>query len=152
MVEFEGYERRIAKINKVLAEYGLKDLDEAKALCDSKGVDVAKLVKGIQPIAFENAVWAYTLGAALAIKKGVNLHLKRLKCWVSACKLFVCRVLLPINVKLVWDTVIWLLCCSVKKVNASASWQVMNPLLLRKVLSVLPVQQTKSVRNLCALF
>ena len=72
MVEFEGYERRIAKINKVLAEYGLKDLDEAKALCDSKGVDVAKLVKGIQPIAFENAVWAYTLGAALAIKKGVK--------------------------------------------------------------------------------
>jgi len=72
MVEFEGYERRIAKINKVLAENGLKDLEEAKALCDSKGVDVAKLVKGIQPIAFENAVWAYTLGAALAIKKGVK--------------------------------------------------------------------------------
>ncbi|MBR6411626.1 MAG: GGGtGRT protein, partial [Alphaproteobacteria bacterium] len=72
MVEFEGYERRINKINKVLAEYGLKDLEEAKALCDSKGVDVAKLVKGIQPIAFENAVWAYTLGAALAIKKGVK--------------------------------------------------------------------------------
>ena len=72
MVEFEGYERRIAKINKVLAEYGLKDLEEAKALCDSKGVDVSKLVKGIQPIAFENAVWAYTLGAAIAIKKGVK--------------------------------------------------------------------------------
>ena len=72
MVEFEGYERRIDKINKVLAENGLKDLEEAKALCDSKGVDVAKLVKGIQPIAFENAVWAYTLGAALAIKKGVK--------------------------------------------------------------------------------
>ena len=72
MVEFESYERRIDKINKVLAENGLKDLEEAKALCDSKGVDVAKLVKGIQPIAFENAVWAYTLGAALAIKKGVK--------------------------------------------------------------------------------
>ncbi|MBQ7413038.1 MAG: GGGtGRT protein [Alphaproteobacteria bacterium] len=72
MVEFEGYERRIAKINNVLAENGLKDLEEAKALCESKGIDVAKLVKGIQPIAFENAVWAYTLGAALAIKKGVK--------------------------------------------------------------------------------
>lgn len=72
MVEFEGKERRIAKINKVLAEYGLKDLEEAKSLCDAKGIDVAKLVKGIQPIAFENAVWAYTLGAALAIKKGVK--------------------------------------------------------------------------------
>ena len=72
MVEFEGKERRIEKINKVLAEYGLKDLKEAKALCDSKGIDVAKLVKGIQPIAFENAVWAYTMGAALAIKTGVK--------------------------------------------------------------------------------
>lgn len=72
MVEFEGKERRIEKINKVLAEYGLKDLEEAKTLCDSKGIDVAKLVKGIQPIAFENAVWAYTMGAALAIKTGVK--------------------------------------------------------------------------------
>lgn len=72
MVEFEGYERRINQINKVLAENGLKDLEEAKAICDEKGVDVAKLVKGIQPIAFENAVWAYTLGAALAIKQGVK--------------------------------------------------------------------------------
>lgn len=72
MVEFEGKERRIAKINAVLAENGIKDLDEAKAICDAKGVDVAKLVKGIQPIAFENAVWAYTLGAALAIKQGVT--------------------------------------------------------------------------------
>ena len=72
MVEFEGYERRIDKINKVLAENGLKDLEEARALCEAKGIDVAKLVKGIQPIAFENAVWAYTLGAALAIKKGVK--------------------------------------------------------------------------------
>ena len=80
MVEFEGYERRIDKINKVLAEYGLKDLEEAKALCDSKGVDVAKLVKGIQPIAFENAVWAYTLGAALAIKKGVKQASEISKC------------------------------------------------------------------------
>ena len=72
MVEFEGYERRIDKINKVLAENGLSSLEEAKTLCESKGIDVAKLVKGIQPIAFENAVWAYTLGAALAIKKGVK--------------------------------------------------------------------------------
>ncbi len=72
MVEFEGKERRIEKINAVLAQYGLADLEEAKALCDSKNIDVAKLVKGIQPIAFENAVWAYTLGAALAIKAGVK--------------------------------------------------------------------------------
>lgn len=72
MIEFEGKERRIDKINAVLAEYGIRDLEQAKALCDEKGVDVAKIVKGIQPIAFENAVWAYTMGAALAIKKGIK--------------------------------------------------------------------------------
>ncbi len=72
MQQFEGFERRIDKINGVLAQYGLKDLDEAKAICASKGIDVEKLVKGIQPIAFENAVWAYTLGAAIAIKQGAK--------------------------------------------------------------------------------
>ena len=72
MQKFEGYERRIAQIEKVLAEYGMTSLDEAKALCDSKGIDVEKIVKGIQPIAFENAVWAYTLGCAIALKTGVK--------------------------------------------------------------------------------
>ncbi len=72
VVEFEGKERRIEKINAVLAENGIKDLEEAKSICDEKGVDVSKLVKGIQPIAFENAVWAYTIGAAIAIKKGIK--------------------------------------------------------------------------------
>lgn len=68
-IRFEGYERRIDNINEVCAKYGLKDLEEAKALAESKGIDVESLVKGIQPIAFENAVWAYTLGVAIALKK-----------------------------------------------------------------------------------
>ncbi len=67
---FEGYERRIDKINKVCAEYGFKSIEEAGEFCKSKGIDVAAIVKGIQPIAFDNAVWAYTLGAAIAMKKG----------------------------------------------------------------------------------
>jgi len=70
MATFEGYERRIDKINGVLAEYGFESLEAARELCLSKGVDVDAIVKGIQPIAFENAVWAYTLGAAIAIKQG----------------------------------------------------------------------------------
>ncbi len=69
-VTFESYERRIDKINKTLAEYGIKDLEDARAICLSKGVDAESIVRGIQPIAFENAVWAYTVGAAIAIKKG----------------------------------------------------------------------------------
>ena len=69
-ITFEGYDRRIAKITKCLSEYGIKDLEDAKAICASKGIDVEAIVKGVQPIAFENAVWAYTVGAAIAIKKG----------------------------------------------------------------------------------
>lgn len=69
-VTFEGYERRIDKINKCLAEYGIKDLEDAKRICDEKGINVEGIVKGVQPIAFDNAVWAYTVGAAIAVKKG----------------------------------------------------------------------------------
>jgi len=71
-VKFEGKERRIAKIEKCLAEYGLSSLEEARDLCLSKGIDVDAIVKGVQPIAFENASWAYTLGAAVAIKSGAT--------------------------------------------------------------------------------
>lgn len=72
MIEFEGQNRREAKINEALAKYGMKSLEEAKSICDSKGINVEETVKGIQPIAFENAVWAYTLGCAIAIKKGTK--------------------------------------------------------------------------------
>ena len=72
MVTFEGYERRIEKINSVLKENGISSLEEAKEICTQKGIDVEAIVKGIQPIAFENAVWAYTVGAAIAIKSGVK--------------------------------------------------------------------------------
>ncbi len=69
-VTFEGYERRIDKINGVLAQYGIKDLEDARAICLEKGVDCDAIVRGVQPICFENAVWAYTVGCAIAIKKG----------------------------------------------------------------------------------
>ena len=71
-VMFEGKERRIAKIEQCLAEYGLASLEEARALCQEKGFDPYKIVKDVQPIAFENASWAYTLGSAIALKKGVT--------------------------------------------------------------------------------
>ena len=71
-VIFEGKERRIEKIKACMAEYGIKDLEEARQICLDKGIDVDAIVKGVQPIAFENASWAYTLGAAIAIKSGVR--------------------------------------------------------------------------------
>ena len=70
MALFEGYERRIEQINPVLAQYGLGSLEAARKLCEDHGVDVYTIVKGIQPIAFENVCWAYILGSAMAIKKG----------------------------------------------------------------------------------
>ena len=72
MANFEGYERRIAQIEPVLAKYGFKTLDEAKQFCLDNGVDAESIVRGVQPIAFENAVWAYTLGCAIALKEGVK--------------------------------------------------------------------------------
>ena len=72
MATFEGYERRIDKINAALAQYGIESLEAADALLKDKGIDVRSIVLGIQPIAFENAVWAYTLGAAIAVKKDVK--------------------------------------------------------------------------------
>ena len=70
MALFESYDRRINQIIPVLEKYGMKSPEDAGEVCRKYGVDVGKIVKGIQPICFENAVWAYTLGAAIAIKKG----------------------------------------------------------------------------------
>ena len=67
---FESYERRIDQITPVLEKYGIKDLQEAKEICLEKGFNPYDIVKGVQPICFENACWAYTLGAAIAIKQG----------------------------------------------------------------------------------
>ena len=72
MATFEGYERRIGKIEKVLHEYGFTSLDEVNDMLLKKGIDVGAIVRSIQPIAFENAVWAYTLGAGIAVKKGIT--------------------------------------------------------------------------------
>ncbi len=71
-VSFEGYERRIDKINGVLAEKGIASLEGAEKICLDKGVNPREIVHGVQSIAFENAGWAYTLGCAIAIKKGVK--------------------------------------------------------------------------------
>lgn len=70
MALFESYERRIDQVVLVLNKYGISSPEEARAICEEKGIDVFGIVKGIQPIAFENACWAYAVGAAIAIKKG----------------------------------------------------------------------------------
>ena len=71
MALFESYERRIEKINSVLSQYGIKSVEECRELCQAAGFDPYEIVKGIQPICFENACWAYCVGAAIALKKNV---------------------------------------------------------------------------------
>ena len=72
MALFENYERRIDKINGVLAQYGISSVEECREICKAKGFDPYEIVKGIQPICFENACWAYCVGAAIALKKNVQ--------------------------------------------------------------------------------
>ena len=72
MALFESYERRIDKINSVLAQYGISSVEECRDICTAAGFDPYEIVKGIQPICFENACWAYCMGAAIALKKGVK--------------------------------------------------------------------------------
>ncbi len=73
MALFESYERRINQINETLNKNGISSLEEAEKICKDKGIDVIDIVKGIQPICFENAGWAYLVGAAIAIKKGITV-------------------------------------------------------------------------------
>ncbi len=77
---FESYDRRINQINKVLNDNGISSLEEARKICEGKGVDVYSIVKGIQPICFENACWAYIVGGAIAIKRGVTTASEIAKC------------------------------------------------------------------------
>jgi len=72
MIAFENRERRIEKITKVLAEYGISSVEECKEICDKAGINPFDMVKSVQPIAFDDAGWAYTVGAAIALKKGVK--------------------------------------------------------------------------------
>ena len=72
MALFESYERRIDKINSVLSQYGISSVEECRDICKAAGFDPYEIVKGIQPICFENACWAYCVGAAIALKKGVK--------------------------------------------------------------------------------
>ena len=72
MALFESYERRIDKINSVLSQYGISSVEECRDICKAAGFDPYDIVKGIQPICFENACWAYCVGAAIALKKGVK--------------------------------------------------------------------------------
>ena len=134
MANFEGYARRIEKINAFLAEKGIKDLDEARDICLSKGEDVSAIVRGIQPIAFENAVWAYTLGAANAIKSGVKTAAEAAEKIGEASRPSASPAPSLTSAKSASATATSLRCCCAKRRNASASSPDTNPSRRRKAL------------------
>ena len=96
MALFESYERRIDQINKVLNSYGIASIEEAEKITKDAGLDVYNQIKGIQPICFENACWAYTVGAAI---KDAEKLLRLLQLSVKVCRHSVSQVLLLIPVK-----------------------------------------------------
>ena len=99
MALFESYERREKQILAVLKEYGMNSIEEAAEVTKAAGLDVYKMVEGIQPICFENAKWAYTVGAAIAIKKGCKKAAMQQQLSVKVFSLSVSRVLLQTSVK-----------------------------------------------------
>ena len=150
MALFESYERRIDKINAVLNSYGIASLEEAEKITKDAGLDVYAQVKGIQPICFENACWAYTVGAAIAIKKGCRKAADAAAAIGEGLQAFC----IPGSVA---DT---------RKVGLGHgnlgkmlleedtlhSWQDMSPLQPQRALSVSQRKRIKSARNLFVLF
>ncbi len=93
-VKFESQDRRIKQIIAALNENGIKDIEEANAICEAAGLDPYKTCEETQPICFENAKWAYVVGSAIALKKGCKKTLPKLpKLSVSVCRHSVFRVL-----------------------------------------------------------
>lgn len=101
MALFESYERRIDKINSVLNSYGIASIEEAEKITKDAGLDIYDQVKKIQPICFENACWAYIVGAAIAIKRIAEGQLMQLQLSARAFSHSVFRVLLLTSVRLV---------------------------------------------------
>lgn len=98
-VKFESQERRIKQIIAALNENGIKDIEEANAICEKYGLDPYKTCEETQPICFENAKWAYVVGSAIALKKAVKMPPKPPKPSVSDCRHSAFPVRLPMIVK-----------------------------------------------------
>ena len=151
MALFESYERREKQVLAVLKEYGIDSIEGAAEVTKAAGLDVYKMVEGIQPICFENAKWAYTVGAAIAIKKGCRRAADAAAAIGEGLQAFC----IPGSVadqrkvglghgnlgKMLLE----------EDTSASRFWQVTNPSLPQKVRSVSLKRQTRFVRNRCVL-
>ena len=151
-VTFEGYERRINQIKPVMDKYGIKDFEDAKRICNEKGFDAYDIVKGVQPIAFENAGWAYTLGAAIAIKKGCTKAADAAEAIGEGLQAFCIPGSVADQRKVGLATGISRRCCCAKRRNASASWRGMSRSRRRKEPSASRRTRTKPAKSPSASF
>ena len=147
MALFESYERRIDKINSVLNSYGIASIEEAEKITKDAGLNVYDQIKGIQPICFENACWAYTVGAAIAIKKGCKKAADAAAAIGEGLQAFCIPGSVADTRKVGLGHGTLARCFLKKKQSASASWLDMSPSQQLKVLSVSLRKLTKFVRN-----
>ena len=152
MIKFEGYERRIDKIMGVLKEYGIASLEDAQKICLDKGVDCDAIVKGIQPIAFDNAVWAYTVGCAIAIKKNCKKAADAAEAIGIGLQSFCIPGSVAENRKVGLATATSPQCSFATKPNASLSLQVTKVSRGQKAQSVSRARQTRFVKSPCKSF
>ena len=147
-VKFESQDRRIKGIIEALNANGIKDIEEANAICEAAGLDPYKTCEETQPICFENAKWAYVVGCAIAIKKGC----KNAADAAEAIGIGLQAFCIPGSVADDRKVGIGhgnLACCSAKRLSVLLSWQVTNHSLLQKVQSKSQLKLTKYVKNLC---
>ena len=147
MALFESYERRIDKINEVLNSYGIASLEEAEKITKDAGLDVYNQIKGIQPICFENACWAYITGAAIAIKKGCTRAADAAAAIGEGLQAFCIPGSVADQRKVGLGHGNSERCSWKSPQTASASWQDMSHSQRQRVRSVSLRRRTKSARN-----
>lgn len=148
-VKFESQDRRIKGIIEALNANGIKDIEEANAICEAAGLDPYKTCEETQPICFENAKWAYVVGTAIALKKNCTNAAEAAEAIGIGLQAFCIPGSVADDRKVGIGHGNWLLCCFAKKLNVSHSLQVTNLSLLLKVLSKSLQKQTKYVKSHC---
>ena len=151
-VKFESQDRRIKQILAALNANGIKDIEEANAICESYGLDPYKTCEETQPICFENAKWAYVVGAAIALKKGCKNAADAAEAIGIGLQSFCIPGSVADDRKVVSDMEIWLLVCFAKRRNVLHSLPATSRSPQPKALSKLPLRPIKCVRNLCVVF
>ena len=150
MATFESQNRRMPKIEACLKANGLESLDACNEMLLAKGIDCDKIIRGIQPICFDNAVWAYTLGTAIAVKRGLKSAADCAAAIGEGLEAFTIPGSVAEQRKVGLGTATSALCCCMRTPIASPSWLATSPSPPLRALSALPVPPTRSAKSPCA--